>query len=311
MQQYLLLALLLVLPQTLSGLPGKALIRALGTSNGVTQDAAANQNSPAASHPGSNTPTPEQKRNSGDSPQTGNEAQSVRIRELPPVSLSRDWADWVLWVFNGLFIAGGILGIWLAYGTLKAVERQTQATEEAANAARKSVDIIISKERARIQIEMKGEPMICGPQDPIPISEVKYLVRCHGTTPASILDTRAWAVVSDSYQISSDHLLSDEFYPAMVIPSIVTPSNEGIETAASLAGDSLSHGIDIADHVSKGDLFVHFYGYIKYGDVFGGNWIYEFQYRWVVGHYVGGQWRGHGEEKKANDSDVPDRSRPN
>lgn len=226
------------------------------------------------------------------------------------MSVSRNWADWVLFIFNGLFIAGGLLGIRLAYGTLKAVERQTKATEDAANAAKKSVDIIVSKERARIQIEMKGAPVICGPDDAIPINELKYIVRCHGTTPASILDTHAWAVVSDS-DISSEHLMIDEFYPAMLVPSIVTPTNEGIEITASLVGDSLTQGIDIADLVGKGDLFVQFYGYVKYADVFGGTWIYGFKYRWFVGLYAAGQWRGHGEEKKADDSDLSDSLQPN
>src|SRR5271169_869412 len=32
--------------------------------------------------------------------------QSVRIRELPPVSVRRDWADWGIWAFSGLFSLG-------------------------------------------------------------------------------------------------------------------------------------------------------------------------------------------------------------
>jgi len=307
--QSLLFAVLLAILQTISPLPGNPPHRASGVSSGVKRDATANQ-APANRWQSGSKILASQTQNPGNSPQTEEQAQSVRVRELPPVSVTRDWADWVLWVFNGLFITAGIAGIRLAYGTLKAVERQTKATEDAANAAGRSVDIIISKERARIQIEMKGDPMICGPEDPIPINEVKYIVRCHGTTPAHILDTHAWAVISDS-DISSDHLLIDEFYPAMIIPSIVTPTNEGVETAASLVGDALTHGIDIADLVRKGDLLVHFYGSIKYRDVFGGTWIYEFKHRWCVGPYVGGQWRGRGEEKRADESDRPDSLQPN
>ena len=76
---------------------------------------------------------PEQ--NASNTPKPKDEEQAIRVRELPPVSVSRDWADWILWVFNGLLVAGGFWGIRLAYKTLKTVERQTTATETAAKSA--------------------------------------------------------------------------------------------------------------------------------------------------------------------------------
>jgi len=47
-----------------------------------------------------------------------------------------------LWVFSGLLAGAGLLGIRLAYKTLKTIEKQTKAAEEAAKAAQDSVDIM-------------------------------------------------------------------------------------------------------------------------------------------------------------------------
>jgi len=156
------------------------------------------------------------------------------------------------------------------------MERQTEATEDAAIAARKSVEIIISKERARIQLEVES-PTIPSPDDPFPIGQVGFRVRCHGTTPANIIETRIWAQITDSKEPYRGDTCS-----AMSIPSVLTPTPEGIEgtTALSYSDQLISDGVDICDSVRRKKLFVHFYGRIEYQDIFeaGRTWIYSFRY---------------------------------
>ena len=51
--------------------------------------------------------------------------QAVRVTEFPPVSVTKDWADWGVWAFSGLLVLVGFLQAWLLKRTLKYVRRQT------------------------------------------------------------------------------------------------------------------------------------------------------------------------------------------
>ena len=93
--------------------------------------------------------------------------RSVNVRELPPVSVSKDWADWTLWLASGILAIVGVLGIGLAYKTLRAIERQglsmrRQTTHlrrsvvqarRAARAAQVSADALINSERAWVLVQ--------------------------------------------------------------------------------------------------------------------------------------------------------------
>lgn len=139
--RFLILAMLLAVAQTPSPVPRKTPDSANGTSQGVTKDASSNK-APAQSSPPlvkSIESNPEQ--NPGNTKKTKDDGQTVRVRELPSVSVSRDWADWLLWAFNGLLVIAGFLGIRFAYKTLKTIEKQTKATEDAATATQDSVEL--------------------------------------------------------------------------------------------------------------------------------------------------------------------------
>jgi hypothetical protein len=157
------------------------------------------------------------------------------------------------------------------------MERQTVATEEAAIAARKSVEIIINKERARIQLEV-GVLTISPANDPIPINQVGFRVRCHGTTQANIVETRIWAQITDSKEPYRGGA-----YTAMPIPSVLIPNSDGIggTTHLSYSEQLAIDGVDIFNGVRRKQLFVHIYGRIEYQDILEPDrtWIYSFRYR--------------------------------
>ncbi len=71
-------------------------------------------------------PTPQ-----GDSGEKGESdtGKAISVREFPPVSVTKDWADWGVWVFSGLLVVVGILQVWLLRGTLLAIQKQGSFAE--------------------------------------------------------------------------------------------------------------------------------------------------------------------------------------
>lgn len=136
----ILLTVLLAVSQTAPPIPGKAPNGPAGAGQSVGDKAGDNQKPPANPLPSLNPVTANPQQETSKTPQPKNEPQPVRITEFPSVSVSRDWADWGLWFFNGLLVLVGFLGVRLAYKTLSAIEKQTKATEIAAEATKISAD---------------------------------------------------------------------------------------------------------------------------------------------------------------------------
>lgn len=64
-------------------------------------------------------------------PTTPNTEQSVGIRELPQVSVQKDWMDKTTWIFSAILVVVGIGGVWAALKTLSAIERQAETMDHA------------------------------------------------------------------------------------------------------------------------------------------------------------------------------------
>jgi hypothetical protein len=60
---------------------------------------------------------------------SNDKSNPITISKLPPVSISRDWADWAIWVFDGLLVGVGIAQIVLMSRTWKAIFRQANLQE--------------------------------------------------------------------------------------------------------------------------------------------------------------------------------------
>jgi hypothetical protein len=219
-------------------------------------------------------------------PKPENNQQSVRVRELPPVSVSRDWADWVLWIFSGLLVGVGFLGVRLAYNTLKAIERQTKATENSvqiikrqavsmrrqttilresaeatrvsADAARNSVDVLINSERAWVLVETGKIPDQFGP-DPnrVEFLEIKPILRNFGKTPARI--TR---VAVRSHQVPTpDSLPPEPEYQRESAVNITLPPDVPLQPMNVL--------IPLANftEIRQGNPVLYVYGFVDYLDL--------------------------------------------
>jgi hypothetical protein len=58
---------------------------------------------------------------------------TVGISKLPPVSVTRDWADWGVWVFSFLLVVVGFLQVWLLWRTLGAMKQQADLMKQQAD----------------------------------------------------------------------------------------------------------------------------------------------------------------------------------
>lgn len=167
------------------------------------------------------------------------------------------------------------------------MERQTAATEKSAEAARdnaiaakegadatkRNVEIIIAKERPRIRIEL-GKVEIARREDHIQLNEVEYIIFCHGITEAYILDSEGTAEITNSIDVPIHHSVP------ISLPTVIRPTTEGIRKNAFIFFVPKSE--DTFEDIFSGRLHLHFYGWIRYKDVFERERITKFRYRYVV-----------------------------
>jgi hypothetical protein len=152
---------------------------------------------------------------------------------------------------------------------------QSWETRKAAKAAENNIEVLIAKERARIYIEPDG--FAFDPYDEYdPTYELKYKITCAGTTPAIIFFSHVAAEISVSQRRDEPERGDQIPLPNNVVPGV-------IELRTSLAGDR-KHFNDILDEqIESGELFVNFWGYINYRDIFfkgNGFWRKNFRYIW-------------------------------
>jgi len=217
----LILAVFLVVVQTAPPVPRQAPDSAGGADQEVQPKISENK-APAAK---SSSPakaldsSPNEQRR--DNPNSPNAQQPIRVAELPPVSVTRDWIDRTTWVFGAILVIVGVLGICAAYRTLKAIERQglsmkRQTTHlrrsvvqarRAALAAKLSADALINSERAYIDGELARD------EEAEKISVIRYKIKItnKGKTPAKILGYKTnFGCLAEGTGFSREKLSSEQ-----------------------------------------------------------------------------------------------------
>jgi hypothetical protein len=115
--QFLILAALLAVMQTSPSLSRQA------AKTGGQHEQTVSKGSPASVEADTHGPT---KANSAQQ-HPDNADHTVGISKLPPVSVTKDWADWGVWVFSLLLVAVGLLQVLLLWRTLGAIQRQADS----------------------------------------------------------------------------------------------------------------------------------------------------------------------------------------
>src|ERR1700733_901382 len=128
--KYLALAVLLTIIQTAAPIPRKAADpgnrASQNVKNASTDDSQAPPQQPqTVAQP--TTAKPDQ--NTDHSPAAENTQKPVVIRELPPVSVSKDWLDKLYIFLTGVLIVVGGFGVRAAYKTLGEIKAQREAMQ--------------------------------------------------------------------------------------------------------------------------------------------------------------------------------------
>jgi hypothetical protein len=209
--------------------------------------------------------------------------KTIRISEFPSVSITRDWIDRLAILFTGVLVGVGFFGVRAANETLRAIREQgsvmkqqadvmaTQAehmarqtglladsisvAEKSADVAQKSVDAVIGKERARIRVEVDNLYTRS-----FELANVAYFVHCYGSTEAFISESSVMAIVTES----SDRPDSLPIFP-MKLPAVLKDPKTDDWVFISNRSEFSREDFALLD---AGKIFVHFYGIVKYKDVF-------------------------------------------
>jgi hypothetical protein len=159
-----------------------------------------------------------------------------------------------------------------AHDSVKVLERQTAATETAANAARDNIELFINKERARLTIELGSLSLESEHNEAYLVS---FRISIHGATAAFIGDAQCVA----GY-LPLENINDTDYVPFMYkitqVPDVMSPGSEPIETFA------IFHDGDgrVINEIRLDRFFVFIRGYIKYRDVFDKNRETAFRYVW-------------------------------
>ncbi|MGA3318408.1 MAG: hypothetical protein ABSC64_18470 [Candidatus Korobacteraceae bacterium] len=214
--------------------------------------------------------------------------QTVKVSDLPPLSIAKDWSDRAYWLFTFFLAAIGGLQVFLLWGNLRAIERQANQmerqtgileksvalAEKSAETARQNIEMFISRERAHLRVEVMPLewPLPPGP------AKLKYKVTLHGATEAYVTSSCARAEIMDSLEPPDDA----KWWPAMSIPQVIGPNNRVVEAAVQGIFPKMDLEQPDIDAIDAGKKFIHFRGFIRYEDVFGTERSTRFRRVWEV-----------------------------
>lgn len=154
-------------------------------------------------------------------------------------------------------------------GQLTALQDTASAARSSAAAAKDSVDVIVSKERARLRVELAPFYLNFGAPSP-----ANYAVQLQGKTDAFVLDSHAAVYVSDSREPDP----SLDTGKPMPLPNAITPQSPVVK-----ARDVLHPFSDEEiENIRQRKSFVHFTGFVRYKDVFDGEHETRFNRVWSI-----------------------------
>jgi hypothetical protein len=288
----LLFAVFLAVVQTPPPVPHKATDSPANTPHNSRSQVSPNKPTAPASNPlpPANVINSINNENSGDTVRSKDQPETVRITELPPVTLIRDWADWVLRGLNALLVFAGFVGIWYARKTLKNIEEQTVITRKAADAAKESADVA----RDTLHLTQAAD---------VHIEEIRLV-------PNGVLsgDTVISVVLKNHGQARAEQFAADLSVgikgrgPAL--PERGMSLIIGAGQIFSVRYAPLRSGISTEDlaMILAGQLSLKIWGLLKYRDIFGKCYVIDCECTFspAVGNFLIDRYEHRQEETQAN-----------
>lgn len=174
---------------------------------------------------------------------------------------------------------------------ITAISEQTSVAKDSAKAAQDSINIIISKERARLKIRFRDVSLSAA------TPEILYTAAIYGTTDAFDVETLINLAI-----ISPENPQGDVWYGVPLgLRNVIRCENSEITKSVTFPSFLTK---EAANDIYGGKKHVHIRGYIRYKDVFDNSWIINFQKMWIVVDRLQ-YWKDYGpkeanEETKAN-----------
>ncbi len=226
--KYVALAVLLAVMQTPPPVPRKAADNAASRSQNIKQKSGTQKTPPPTPPAVPQTLEPKKNQHSSESPANTNAQETVVVRELPPVSVAKDWTDRVYWVFSGLLVVVGFLQAWLLFGTLRVIRRQGVSmrrqtailrrsvllARRSANAAKKGAEAALLNAQAIVNAERAWIVMEFIEESP---GQFKLAATNYGRTPAQVI----------GYNIQHSSTFADSDLPPNPLEYSDSPSPQG------------------------------------------------------------------------------------
>lgn len=155
------------------------------------------------------------------------------------------------------------------------LERSVSVAEKSADAAAANIQIFKDKERARLRIEVRDLRLEL--DSPIGRHVVASTIFHDGLTNAINVDGHARAVVSDQLEL----LPAEGSWP-MLLPQVIKTKDDPIQVHTPFytnLGFKLSP--EQVEAINTDKAFMHFFGQIRFEDVFGDRWVLRFRRRWA------------------------------
>jgi hypothetical protein len=241
------------------------------------------------------------------------------------VNTVKDSWDKALVIGTVLLVVAGGLGIKYAVKTLRQVEKQaglmdgqlkemqkqagfmdTQARlmagqlgemqaagkqiGEQIELARRNIDLILSKERSHLRVELEKLDIPADSTDSV--VTVEYTVKLYGPTLVTVVESEVSSTIEDT-----DSPPTGPYLGTLFIPTIITPSDGPQKARTIIIGHSDEGAQDdkTIEDVKAGRKFVHCWGYIHYRDVFGRDQWTRFRNVWKYDPWESmgkfGDWR--------------------
>lgn len=195
---------------------------------------------------------------------------------------------------------------WLVIGAflgLAFVAWQALETRRAVESANKNVETFISKERARVRINLEDLSLVpdegaCGAYT------VNFTVSIFGTTPAFVTESKCAAYEVPPELIAHEETMDAVMLPLSSLPNVIPPDSQPIPQFAIFHFTREGYTEAIMNDVKAGRLFVGIRGFIKYKDAFDRERETRFRYAWkYASHAPGieppwGNWEKCGKEEE-------------
>jgi hypothetical protein len=245
---------------------------------------------------------PEQQKPQGESGNNGKESKPYFHRLIAAESLPND-----------ILCIVGIAGVIAAFKTLIAVkeqaglmrgqleemkgsgiqmskqvdilEKSVAAAEKSADAAKDTVELLINKERAWLKVDVEDFGLPKGTENKPWYPWVNYKVFHFGPSNAILTDSVVKAILTESAEVpdDSERIWGMPIHETSISKQTIRPGQEPLDGAVPIEVPprfvATPSEQDIED-LKRGTKFLHFWGLLKYSDVFGKTRITKFRFVW-------------------------------